>query len=118
MDRVPLDKAQDKPISAREDAWAKDSSVGIGATIEEIRDMRTMSFMFGLAEGFGENLDKAKYMYEWGKGLGKKPLDTIKSVIKKTGFQETGNLLLKKVYQWVRLQENINDNKIQQELLR
>jgi len=118
MDRVPLEA--DK-VENTEHTYDQIGSSTVTETIEETRDFRDLSLMFGFdGEGFEGNMDKALAIYEWAQSHTETSEDAlllVKGAMKMLGTNEKGKTLLKRMFVWTSLEDSIESLRKRQKAL-
>lgn len=120
MDRKPLSQVEDK--SPETEPLVESTEIpSDGKGINEMMDMRVMATMFGYEMGFETDLGKAESIYNWAKqstGLpgGPEVLERVKLAISFSGIRSQGRELVAKLYEWTKLDSNIQRLRKEQQL--
>ena len=118
MDRVPLSEVQEKTVTKTEAPEQVGNQV-VDKTIDEMRDMRMLSLLFGYdGESFDGNLSKAMAIWDWATSDGSQGPDAymrVKEALR--GMSGTKGELINKAYVWTSLQGNIDNLKKEQSVL-
>lgn len=117
MDRVPISEVQES--EQVKEAPETVGSQPVDTTVEEMRDMRNLSLLFGFdGDNFEGNLGKAMSVWDWAtrnSADSTEALLKIKDIIRNTGG--TKKELLSKVYVWTSLQGQIESLQREQSVL-
>lgn len=122
-ERTPIKKlSENETINPNKEAWVVEvGSQTVEETIQEMRDKKSLSLMFGFeGDDFDGAEEKAANIWDWVKSRypdSNEALAFTKSIIKMLGASEVKKPLVTKVYQWVNLQNSIDDLKDRQDLL-
>jgi hypothetical protein len=124
-ERTPVEKATEDAVN-KEEAELNEQSKVVGSqtveeSIQELRDRRSLSLLLGFdGNGFDGDDHKAANVWDWVTSRypnSNEALTFTKSIIKMLGVSEVKKPLLTKVYQWLNLQNSIDELKDRQDIL-